>query len=564
MNPRLKALLKPLLTGDSIAAPLGQPIFRRIWIASLLTNLGMLIQGVGAAWVMTQMTPRADLIALVQTAASLPIMLIALPAGAIADMYDRRIVGMAAVFLSLLGATALSICVYLGGLTPFNLLVFVFIIGCGMSLFAPAWQASVSEQVSAEMVPSAIALNSISFNIARSIGPAIGGIIVAAAGAIAAFVANAVCYIPLLYVLYKWKRPKEPSRLPPETLGRAIVSGVRYVVHSPSIRIVLWRTALTGAAGGSVSALMPLVARDHLGGDAQIYGLMLGSFGAGAVVAALNVPFVRQRFDHEHALRALLVAFGVSIGIVALTHSIIVSILALAVAGACWMLSVALFNIGIQLSSPRWVTGRVLAAFQAAISGGMAFGSWIWGIIARDINVEAALLAAAAILILSPIVGFWMRMPVVAGPNADATQELADPEVKLQITGRSGPVVVEIEYHIALNNARDFYGVMQEVQLSRQRNGAYDWTIARDIAAPERWIERFTLPTWHDYLRQRNRPTQSERELQARAIVFHMGTERPVIRRFLERPLGSVRWTDAAPDRAATEVLPIPTPSSGA
>jgi predicted MFS family arabinose efflux permease len=477
-------------------------------------------------------------------------------------MYDRRVVGMGAVMVSLVGATMLSLCVFLGALTPANLLMFCFIIGCGMSLFAPAWQASVSEQVKPEMVPSAIALNSISYNIARSIGPAIGGIIVAAAGAIAAFIANALCYIPLLFVLYNWRRPKEPSRLPPEKLGRAIVSGVRYIVHSPSIRLVLLRTILTGAAGGSVSALMPLVARNHLGGDAQIYGLMLGSFGIGAVVAALNVPFVRQRFDHENALRVLLATLGIAIGVVALTHDLTLSVAALAVAGACWMLSVALFNIGIQLSSPRWVTGRVLAAFQASISGGIAFGGWGWGVIAANFNVETALLASAVVMVASPLVGIWLRMPLVAGPNADANQPLADPEVKLQITGRSGPVVVEIEYCIAPDNARAFYGVMQEVQLSRQRNGAYDWSISRDLAAPEHWVERFQLPTWHDYLRQRNRPTQSERDLQARATAFHMGAERPQIRRFLERPFGSVRWTEEAPDRVTTEVLPVTTPSS--
>jgi len=558
-------LLALMFSGDSVILPLRQPIFRRIWIASLLTNLGTLIQGVGAAWAMTQLNVAPDLIALVQTATMLPVMIMSFPAGAVADMYDRRIVGLAAVSIAFTGASVLSAITFFGAITPAILLAFCFIIGCGMALFAPAWQASVSEQVTPEALPSAVALNSISYNIARSFGPAIGGVIVAAAGAVAAFLTNAVFYIPLFAVLYRWQRPKEPSRLPPERLTRAIVAGMRYILHSPPIRIVLTRTILTGVAGGSVSALMPLVARDLLGGGAQTYGIMLGAFGIGAVVAALNVSFVRRRFDHEAAVRVCLMAMGAAVAIVAVNRSPTVAVAALAVAGAAWMMSVALFNIGIQLSSPRWVAGRVLAAFQAAISGGIAFGGWGWGLMAKDFSVETALLVSAVMLFVSPLAGLWLRMPLVAGPNADALNILADPQVRLPLTGRSGPIVIEIEYRIAPANARAFYSVMQDVQLSRQRNGAYGWSIARDVAIPEAWTERFHYPTWHDFLRQRNRPTLSERDLQARATAFHLGPEPVRIRRMLERPFGSVRWSEEVPDRSLTEVLPITTPSgSGA
>src|SRR6202040_4024681 len=245
---------------DGVTAPLRHPVFRRIWLASLASNLGLLIQGVGAAWAMTQMTSSADKVALVQTALMLPIMLISMPAGAIADMYDRRIVAMISLSISLVGATALTVLAWLGLVTPQSLLALCFVVGSGMALFGPAWQSSVSEQVPAETLPSAIALNGISFNIARSFGPAIGGIVVATAGAVAAFATNAVLYLPLLVVLFLWRRTSEPSRLPRERLNRAIVSGVRYIANSPSIRIVLVRTLVTGVIGGSVSALMPLVA----------------------------------------------------------------------------------------------------------------------------------------------------------------------------------------------------------------------------------------------------------------------------------------------------------------
>src|SRR4030088_2046732 len=243
---------------DGVTAPLRHSVFRRIWLASLLSNLGLLIQGVGSAWAMMQMTSSADKVALVQTALMLPVMLISMPAGAIADMYDRRIVALISLGIALAGASALTASAWLGLVTPQILLTFCFIVGSGMALFGPAGQSSVSEQVPADTLPSAVALNGISYNIARSFGPAVGGIVVATAGAVAAFAANAVLYIPLLVVLFLWRRTSEPSRLPRERLNRAIASGVRYIANSPSIRIVLARTLVTGLIGGGVSALVPL------------------------------------------------------------------------------------------------------------------------------------------------------------------------------------------------------------------------------------------------------------------------------------------------------------------
>jgi len=548
---------------DGIAAPLRHAVFRRIWLASLVSNLGILIQGVGAAWAMTQMTSSADKVALVQTALMLPIMLIAMPAGAIADMHDRRIVALISLGIALAGATTLTVLAWFGLVTPNILLALCFVVGSGMALFGPAWQASVSEQVPAETLPAAVALNGISYNIARSFGPAIGGLVVATSGAVAAFAVNTVLYLPLMVVLFLWNRTHEPSRLPRERLNRAIVSGVRYIANSPSIRIVLIRTLVTGIIGGSVSALMPLVARDLLHGGAQTYGIMLGAFGMGAVFGALNIGEVRRRMSGEAAVRACAISMAGAIAAVALSTSAILTAVALVLAGAVWMLAVALFNIGVQLSAPRWVAGRSLAAFQASIAGGIAVGSWGWEHLTDLAGVETALLVSAGLMLLSPLLGIWLRMPRVGARNEDATELLADPEVQLSLTARSGPLVVEIEYRVAQDNARAFHNVMQEVQLSRQRNGAYGWSIARDIADPELWTERYHCPTWLDYLRQRSRATQSERALHQRAIDFHLGPGPIRVRRMLERPFGSVRWKEDTPDRAANEVLPVVATAAG-
>jgi MFS family permease len=553
---------RQMIRADGIAAPLRHSVFRRIWLASLLSNLGILIQGVGAAWAMTQMAASADKVALVQTALMLPVMLISMPAGAIADMHDRRIVALVSLSIALSGATTLTVLAWLGLITPNILLALCFVVGSGMALFGPAWQSSVSEQVPSETLPSAIALNGISYNIARSFGPAIGGVVVAAAGAVAAFAANALLYLPLLVVLFLWNRISEPSRLPREKLNRAMVSGIRYITNSPAIKIVLTRTFVTGVIGGSVSALMPLVVRDLLHGGAQLYGIMLGAFGMGAVVGALNIGAVRKQFRGESAIRACALSMGLAIAAVALSREPVLTAASLVVAGAAWMLAVALFNIGVQLSAPRWVAGRSLAAFQASIAGGIAIGSWGWGHLTDLAGVETALLTSGGLMLLSPLLGLLLPMPRIGARSEDA-EELVDPEVRLQLSGRSGPLVVEIEYRVAQDNARAFHNVMQDVQLSRQRSGAYGWSLARDIADPELWTERYHCPTWLDYLRQRNRATQSERALHLEAIAFHIGPDPVRIRRMLERPFGSVRWKEDVPDRATDEVLPVVASAAG-
>ncbi|MCK1468812.1 MFS transporter [Bradyrhizobium sp. CW10] len=541
---------------DGITAPLRYASFRRIWLASLLSNLGILIQWVGASWTMTELTSSADKVALVLTALMLPVMLISMPAGAIADMYDRRIVALVALSIAFCGATLLTALDWLDFTTPNLLLTLCFVVGSGMALMGPAWQSSVSEQVPSEALPAAVALNGISYNIARSFGPAIGGIVVATAGAVAAFALNALLYLPLILALFLWKRVAEPSRLPRERLSRAIISGVRYITNSPPIKIVLARAMTTGLIGGSVSALLPLVVRDLLHGGAQTYGIMLGAFGFGAVIGALSIGEVRRRLSGEAAVRACTLSMSGAIAAVAMAREPFLTAIALVLAGAVWTMGVTFFNIAAQLSAPRWVAGRSLAAYQAAFSGGIAIGGWGWGRLTDVTSVDTALLVSSALMLISPLLGLWLRMPRIGARGEDA-EMLADPEVRLPLTNRSGPVVMEIEYRVAPENARAFHNLMQDVQLARQRNGAYGWSIARDIADPELWTERYHCPTWLDYLRQRNRPTQAERALDRQAVAFHIGPDPVRVRRMLERPFGSVRWEEDVPDPSANERLPV-------
>jgi hypothetical protein len=287
---------------------------------------------------------------------------------------------------------------------------------------------------------------------------------------------------------------------------------------------------------------------------------MLGAFGMGAVIGALNVGNMRARLGAENAVRLCVITMSVGVAVAALSRAPVLTAAALLFAGAGWTASVTIFNVGVQLVAPRWVAGRALAAYQAAIAGGIALGSWLWGNAANVIGVKGALLCSSAALLASSLLGFWMRMPHVISPAEQALDPLADPEVRLSLTPRSGPIVVEIEYRVDPRQARSFYTVMQQVQLSRQRNGAYGWSLARDIADLELWTERYQCPTWLDYLRQRGRATGSERALHARALDFHMGAEPVRIRRMLERPLGSVRWKEETPDRPIGEYAAITAP----
>jgi len=533
--------------GGGTFAPLRTPLFRNIWLASLLSNLGFMFLSVGAAWQMTLLTPRPEIIALVQSALMLPMMLLAIPAGAMADMYDRRKVALAALCVALVAAFSLTVLVALHLLTPSLLLAFCFFVGIGVALYAPSWQASVGEQVPRETLPAAVSLASMSFNIGRSVGPALGGALVAAAGPVAAFAGTAFGYVPLFTMFALWKREATPSRLPPERIDRAVGAGVRYVLHSPPIRTVVVRAFFTTLTGCSISALMPLVVRDQLHSTAGVFGLLLGCFGVGAVIGGLILPAVRRRASEQLSVTVASVLLASGIAIVALSPWYPLSAVALILCGMSWTISITLYNVVIQTSAPRWVSGRLVASFQTATAAGTACGSWPWGHVAAGAEVQTAMLVSAAAAASTTLLGLVLRMPSASDSEHEEVR-MSDPEVALDLTGRSGPIVTEVEYSIAHEDAREFYRRMMAVRLLRMRNGAFEWSIARHIADPQIWVERFTCPTWHDYLRLRDRNTAEEMAVMQNAQdMIRPGTQL-VVRRMLERPFGSVRWFENTPE----------------
>jgi MFS family permease len=522
----------------STLAPFRSRTFLKIWSASLVSNFGSLIQAVGASWLMTSLVSSADYVALVQASTSLPIMLLALPSGAIADIWDRRTIMIIAQAVMLTVSVVLAVMAYMGHITPWSLLTMTFLIGCGTALYGPAWQSSVGEQVPREHIPAAVALNTMSYNLARTAGPAIGGVIVAVAGASTAFLVNALTYVGLLIMLFSWKRPKTEQHLPPETMLLAMGTGLRYSRLSPAIRAVLLRGFVLGVAGGAIWALMPLIAKDLLKGGPTMYGLLFGFFGVGAVCGALLSAAARQKVANEKLVRLATLGFAVTAGVSAFSPWVVVTLLAFVIGGASWVLMLSTFNITVQMSSPRWVVGRSLAIYQMLVFGGLAIGSWMWGEIAAGHGLRHALAASSALLALSVLLGFYARLPQTDKLDLGAARGTFNVTPKVELGPESGRVITTVTYRIAPADHAEFVLAMQEVRRIRRRDGARRWMLMQDMTEPETWVERFHSPSWVEHVRRYHRFTMADQEIERRAIALHRGAEPPKIRHLLERSAG--------------------------
>ena len=543
-------------------SPLAVPIFRNVWIANLASSFGGLIQSVGASWMMVSLASSPQFVALVQASTTLPIMLLSLWAGAVADNLDRRLVMLWSQGFMLVVSATLAACAWLGLLSPWLLLGFTFLIGCGTAINGPAWQASVGDMVPRPALPGAISLNSLGFNIARSAGPAIGGLIVAAAGAAAAFLANAVSYVGLIVVLARWKPETPPRLLPRERLGVAMGAGLRYVAMSPNLRVVMLRAGLFGLAASAVPALMPLVARDLMDGGALTYGVLLGAFGIGAVGGALVSGRLRQRLTNERIVLIGGLALALGGAATAVSPLMAGTIVALMLAGAGWVLALSTFNVTVQMASPRWVVARGLALYQMMAFGGMAAGSWLSGIVAEDHGVATALFVAAAVQVAGALLGFRMPLPQVEDLNLDPLSRWTEPETAVPIERRSGPVVVSIEYRIAQKDIVTFLRVMDERGRIRRRDGARHWTLLRDLGDPLLWVERYHVPTWLDYIRHNQRRTHADADNSAEISALHQGPEPPVVHRMIERQTGSLPFTRAPGSRELSGPMTDPSGSA--
>lgn len=525
MTPRRTAL-----------SPFASPLFRRVWLASTASNLGGMIQTVGAAWLMLALTGSPRMVALVQASVALPVVLFSLVAGAVADNRDRRRVMLAAQAFLLVVAAILATLAWFGHVTAWLLLALTFLIGCGSAFHNPAWQAAVGDMVPRDELPGAVALNSMGFNIARSVGPALGGAVVASLGAAAAFAINALSYVGLIAVLARWRTPPVENPLPRESLGGAMRAGLRYVAMSPAILAVFARSAVFGTGASAVMALMPLVASRRLGGGPLTYGLLLGAFGFGAVLGALSAARLRAALSTENLVRAGTLGFAGAAAATGASTQLAATLAALVVAGATWVLTLSTFNVGVQLSTSRWVVARALSLYQMAAFGGIVAGSALWGWVAAARGLDIALYGAALVLVACAAMGLRRPLEQVEARNLDPLRRWDAPETAVPVDARTGPVVVTVEYRIREEDASEFLATMAERRRIRRRDGARHWALLRDLADPMLWIERYMLPTWLDYIRHNNRITHDDASVPARLRALHQGPEPPRVHRMIERP----------------------------
>ncbi|MGK4585863.1 MFS transporter [Kitasatospora sp. HPMI-4] len=481
--------------------PLALPVFRALWLAQFVSNIGGWMQTVGAQWLITQQSGSAGLVALVQTAASLPILLLGIPAGALADIVDRRRLLLWAQVMMLSAAALLAALTVLGHINPYGVLSLTFLLGCGTALMNPAWQAIQPELVPRAQIPAAATLSGVNMNLARAVGPALGGLVVAVLGPGAVFAVNALTFLATIGALAAWHRRTATRAMPAEQMVPALHAGYRYVRNAPRIRRVLARTLLFVPAAASLWALLPVAARQLLGLGAGGYGLLLGAIGVGAVLGAVFLPKVRSRWSSNTALAGGGLLFAAALALLALVRTPWAAGVVLLFAGVAWVGVLSTLNAQMQVTAPEWVRARALAVYLTAFQGAMAIGSAVWGAIADMVGLEAALLVSAVVLAAGSLVGWRL---VVPDSTLDRSPSLhwATPTMVLEPTEAEGPVLVTIEYRVPADRADAFVQAMGPVGRSRLRTGALDWNLYRDGADPDRYLETFLVSSWDEHLRQ--------------------------------------------------------------
>ena len=508
-------------------SPLRQPLFRNLWIASVVSNIGTWMQSVGAAWLMTTLTSSSLLVALVQSASSLPFFLLALPSGAIADVVDRRRLLIVAQSWMLGVAAVLAVLTLIGWMTPVVLLVLTFALGLGGVLTAPAWQAITPEIISREELIPAITLNAAGFNISRALGPALAGLIIAAWGVGITFLLNAISFLGVLEVLRRWRRLPKEGVAPVERVEGAIRAGFRYVRHSPDLQHILLRVAAFTISGSALWALLPLVVKSILGHSAVGYGFFLGCLGAGAVIGAILLPKIRQKLAKNHllALGSLLFCLSTLVLLI-FTQPVLIGV-ALMVGGGAWIGFLSTMNATIQMLSPAWVRGRVLAHYLLSFQGSIALGSALWGWVASHTSLHESLAISSGMLLLNAIVTFFTPMARVGNSDLNPSVHWPDQPTFLEPTSERGPVLVTITYRVKPENASAFTEAMHAVSRVRRRDGAIRWGIFQNLSDPEEFTETFVIESWAEHMRQHERMTVSDRHLQEKAWLYHEGADRP-------------------------------------
>jgi MFS family permease len=508
-------------------SPFSQPVFRSMWLAVLASNVGTWIHDVSAAWVMAETTGSPFMVAAVQSATTLPVVLLAVLAGTLADIVDRRKYLILAQLWMLMVAATLALLAQLDMLGPWTLIGLTFALGIGAAMAMPAQQATIPELVPQTMLSPAVALSSLSMNIARAVGPALGGLIVASAGIGWAFAVNALSFLGVVIVLVTWRRKPTVSALPPESFGVALRAGMRYATQATVLQSVLIKAASFFMFASALTALLPIVVNRDLQASAGTYGLLLGCIGIGAIAGAVLLPRLRAGIDSDRLVLIATVVYAACMLALALVRDIAMLYGVALVNGFAWITVLSSLQIAAQTSVPAWVRARALALYIVVFSGGMALGSLGWGTLAQQTSAAFALQVAAAGTVLAALFALRFRIGDAANVNVTPSGHWPQPVLVAEIDGDRGPVLVTIEYRIALDRRHEFLRLMHVLGKSRRRDGAVQWGVAENTEAPGTYLEYFLDGSWLEHLRQHERVTESERVLQEQILALLADPARP-------------------------------------
>jgi len=526
---------EPRTTGEQPGgafAPLRHRLFAVIWVATVLGNTGTFMRDVASTWLVTELSASPASVALIQAAGTLPIFLLAIPAGVLSDILDRRrYLIVVQIGLGLVSAL-LALLAWTGEVAVVNLVTLTFLGGIGTALAMPAWQSIVPELVPRADLKGAVALNSLGLNIARAIGPALGGAALAALGATATYGMDVVSYAAVIAALLYWRREAGTDDGLREHFGGALRAGLRYARATGELHRILWRAAVFFAFASAVWALLPIVARQELGGGPGFYGLLLGSVGVGAIVGAVLLPHLRARLGQDVLVLAGSLGTAAVAALLALTDAAVIGLAATFVLGFAWIAILTTLNATMQGILPNWVRGRGLAIYLMVFNGAMAAGSITWGILAQGIGTDATLLAAGVGLTAAALIAHRARLPAGEG---DLTPSMHWPEPALAeaVAHDRGPVIVTVTYRVKTDDRDAFLATLGQLSEERRRDGAYAWGVSEDAADPERLVEWFFVESWAEHLRQHQRVSKADADVQTAARAFHAGTEAPKVEHLL-------------------------------
>ncbi|HIV71689.1 MAG TPA: MFS transporter [Candidatus Aquabacterium excrementipullorum] len=517
---------------SSSFAPLRQPIFAMLWTATVLGNIGSFMRDVASAWLVTDLSASPTAVALIQTAATLPVFLLAIPAGVLSDILDRRrfLIGVQ-ILLACVSGTLLTLSA-LGMQSAESLIALTFVGGIGAALMGPTWQSIVPELVPRADLKNAVALNSLGINIARAIGPAAGGLVLASFGAATTYGVDLISYAFVITALVMWRRPKPAENALSEDFLSAFRAGLRYTRASKELHVVLVRAAVFFVFASAVWALLPLVAKKMLGGSASFYGILLGAVGAGAIGGALLLPRLRTKLDADGlVMLAALLSSGVMAALL-LAPPQWAAVLLLLLLGAGWIIALTTLNGVAQAILPNWVRGRGLAIYLMVFNGAMAAGSLGWGLVAQALGLRSALLIAAVGLTMAALVFHRLRLPK-GEADLQPSQHWPEPLVAEPVAHDRGPVMVQIEYRVLHKDRKAFLHALKRLSAERRRDGAYAWGITEHTGEPELLMEWFLVESWAEHLRQHHRVSQADADLQGELLKYHVGPDKPVVHHYL-------------------------------